>query len=79
MSGFIIEGFSSSSIDIIRSLNRDDLSKDLQGMNLDAKDDLPYERALGVTWRTTEDVFAFRLNLCKQPESRNIVNNFLLL
>lgn len=68
--GFELCGFASNSIQVLSSLPREDLSKELDNVSLSAEEDLPYERALGVVWKISQDALGFKIKLSEHPSTK---------
>ncbi len=69
LGGFRIAKFCCNSLRVLSSIDIEDRSKDLQIHSLDTVN-LPTERALGVFWNVTDDVFGFSVNIKPKPLTR---------
>lgn len=68
-SGFDLIGFISNSRMVLSSIPTELLSKTFKDLDL-SFDDLPYERALGVTWNVGEDSIGFKLKLPSKANTK---------
>ena len=67
--GLRLHKFISNDRAVVESVPRSERAKEVMNLNLDF-DDLPVERALGVTWNPTTDVLCFEITLKEQPMTR---------
>ncbi|XP_059086776.1 uncharacterized protein LOC131883340 [Tigriopus californicus] len=67
--GFNLTQFTSNDRDVLSSIDRCDLSKMVRDLDF-SEDDLPTERALGVTWCAETDSFGFEVAQPCQPNTR---------
>ena len=68
-SGFNLTGISSNSREVLKNVNKEKLSKQLQAINIDSQN-LPFERTLGVKWNPENDSFSYKLNIGEQPSTK---------
>ena len=67
--GFNLTKFISSSREVLEQLPTEDKSKDIKDLTLKSQE-LPIERALGVSWCVENDSFCFRITLRDTPLTR---------
>ena len=67
--GFNLHKFTSNKREVIESIPVEDRAKGIKELNLE-KDELPMERALGVSWCIESDAFKFRIVMQDRPLTR---------
>ena len=67
--GFNLHKFTSNKREVIESIPVEDRPKGIKELNLE-KDELPMERALGVSWCIESDAFKFRIVMQDRPLTR---------
>lgn len=67
--GFRLTKWISNSREVLASVPEDDRAKEVKDMDLTG-DNLPTERALGVSWFVEEDTLGFRIQMQERPPTR---------
>lgn len=67
--GFNLTGFMSNSRSVLATVPDSHLSGQLKNLDI-VKDELPYERALGVLWNTDVDKFVYKINLPNEKRTK---------
>ena len=67
--GFNLLKFVSNSRDVMASISNTELAKSVKELDL-ASDELPCERALGITWFVDDDTIGFKISFKDKPSTR---------
>ena len=67
--GFNLHKFTSNKREVIEAIPTEDRAKGIKELNLE-KDELPIERALGVSWCIKSDCFKFHIVVQDRPLTR---------